>query len=112
MVTADGTAIISLGKRRRGRTRQWQRRQIREMSRRLVQSGEIPEAPCLLCGAEENPTIHHLEPMRPGDFVFLCESCHKRAHTPLYRTIRVPVASGQFSIRPEAVARQKALSRD
>ncbi|UCC32164.1 MAG: hypothetical protein JSU86_07755, partial [Phycisphaerales bacterium] len=85
MVTADGTAIVSLGKRRRSLTRQWQRHRIRKMSHRLVKSGEIPKTPCLLCGADENLTIHHLEPMRPGGFVFLCESCHKRAHTPLYR---------------------------
>ena len=110
MVTADGTAIVLLGKRRRGRTRQWQRRQIRNMSRHLVKSAEIPESPCLLCGAEENLTIHHLEPMRPDRFVFLCRSCHRLAHTPLYRTIQVPVASGQFSIRPEAAVRRKAVA--
>ena len=102
MDTADGTDAFVLGKRKRGRTRQWQRKQIRKMSHRLVKSGKIPLTPCLLCGSRESPTIHHFEPMRPDRFVFLCQPCHDRAHRPLYRAILIPVTLGQFSIRPEA----------
>ncbi len=107
MVTADGTDAFVLGKRRRSRaglsrTRQWQRMQIRRMSRCLVISGQIPERPCLLCGSQESLKIHHIEPLRPGRFVFLCGECHDRAHRTLYRQISIPSPFGQFSVRPEA----------
>ena len=102
MDTADGTDAFELGKRKRDRPRHRKRNQIREMSRKLVESGEIPKKPCLLCGSKKSLTIHHTEPMRPDRFVFLCKPCHARAHRPLYRTITVRRAVGQFSVRPEA----------
>ena len=109
MVTADGTDAFVLSKRKRRRLRQWERKQIRRMSRELVRTGQIPETPCLLCGSREDLTIHHIEPMRPDRFVFLCKPCHDRGHRPLFRKISVPVADGQFSIRPEAAIRRKEL---
>lgn len=112
MVTEDGNGAFVWSKRRRRdrgpeRTRQWKRKQIRRMSRCLVLSGEIPETPCLICGSTESLKIHHIEPMRPDRFVFLCESCHDRAHRSLYRTIYIPRPLGQFSIRPEAAVMRK-----
>ena len=109
MVTADGTETASLGKRGRNRRGQRQRHRIRQMSRRLVKSGEMPEGPCLLCGSEEGLTIHHVGPMRPDRFVFLCGSCHERAHQPVYRIVRVPITSGQFSVRPAAVVQRRKV---
>ena len=109
MDTADGTDAFVLGKRKRGRMRQRERKQIRKMSRELVRTGQIPETPCLLCGSQQSLTIHHIEPMRPDRFVFLCEPCHDRAHRPLYRKISVAVANGQFSIRPEAALPRKEV---
>ncbi len=102
MDTADGTDAFVLGKRKPDRPRHRKRNQIREMSRKLVESGQIPKKPCLLCGSKKSLEIHHIEPMRPDRFVFLCRACHTRAHRPLYRTITVPRAFGQFSVRPEA----------
>ena len=102
MDTVESTGAFILSKRKRRRLRQRQRKQIRLMSRELVKSGQIPERPCLLCGSQQSLTIHHIEPMRPDRFVFLCQPCHDRAHRPLFRKISVPVALGQFSIRPEA----------
>ncbi len=102
MDTADGTDAFVLGKPKHRDTRQRQRKQIRRLSHYLVRTGEIPQKPCLICGSEENLTIHHFEPMRPDRFVFLCEPCHQRAHRPLYRSVPIPVAEGQFSVRPEA----------
>ncbi len=110
MVRRDGTEVVSSGNR--NPTPNWMRRKLRReignMSRELVRSGEIPEQPCLLCGSGENITIHHLEPVRPDRFVFLCRPCQNLAHRRMFRWIRVPVVQGQFSIRPEAVARRQA----
>ena len=115
MVTADGTDAFVLGKRKQRRARRCDRRcdrdhvreslreQIRKMSRHLVRSRQIPKTPCLICGSKENPTIYHIEPMRPDRFVFLCQTCYNRAHRPLYRTISILLPFGQFSVRPEAV---------
>ena len=109
MVTADHIRTVSFCKRKRRESRQSLRRQIRKMSRELVKSGEIPPQPCLVCGSEEDPSIHHVGHMRPDRFVFLCVPCHVRAHRAVYRTVRIPVALGQFSIRPEAgMQRRKA----
>ncbi len=115
MVTADGTDAFVLGKRKhdrrhgRGResTRQWQRMHIRRMSHCLVISGQIPERPCLVCGSQQSLRIHHIEPLRPGRFVFLCGECHIRAHRPLYRQISINRPFGQFSVRPEAAVMRK-----
>ena len=111
MVTADGTDAFVLGKRKHRDTRQRQRKQIRRLSHYLVKTGEIPKKPCLICGSKENLTIHHFEPMRPDRFVFLCEPCHQRAHHPLHRTISIPVAEGQFSVRPEAAIPREGVCR-
>ncbi len=111
MVGNDGTQIVPRSKRNHTDTRQWQRRLIRKMSRDLVRSGKITKTPCLLCGSKEELTIHHLEPMRPQNFVFLCEPCHALAHKPVYRTIRVKVVSGQFMVRPAAVLPRQAVLR-
>ncbi len=109
MDTADGTDAFVLGKRKPDRPRHRQRNQIREMSRKLVESGQISKKPCLLCGSRKSLEIHHIEPMRPGRFVFLCKPCHTRAHRPLYRRITIPRAFGQFSVRPEAaIPREEA----
>ncbi len=109
MDTADGTDAFVLGKRKPDRPRNRKRNQIREMSRQLVESGEISKRPCLLCGSQKSLTIHHTEPMRPDRFVFLCKPCHARAHRPLYRTITVRRAFGQFSVRPEATRQRKEV---
>ena len=109
MVKRDGSEVVSSGNRNPtpNSVRRHLRREIGNMSRALVRSGEIPEQPCLLCGSGEKITIHHLEPVRPDRFVFLCRPCHNLAHKGLFRWIRVPVVQGQFSIRPEAVARRR-----
>ena len=109
MVRRDGTEVVSSGNRNPtpNSVRRHLRREIGNMSRALVRSGEIPEQPCLLCGSGEKITIHHLEPVRPDRFVFLCRPCHDLAHKRMHRWIRVPVVQGQFSIRPEAVARHR-----
>ena len=91
--------------------RQRKHRKIRRKSRRLVNSGRIPERPCLVCGSRESPTVHHLEPMQRDRFVFLCWPCHDRLHRPLYRQVAVPLAYGQFSIRPEAAIPRKEVCR-
>ena len=121
MDTADGTDAFVLGKRKRKRdrrcdrscdrdhTRELLREQIRKMSRHLVRSGQIPKKPCLICGSRDNPTIYHIEPMRPDRFLFLCQTCYNRAHRSLYRTISIPRAFGQFSIRPEAAIPRKEV---
>ena len=109
MDTADGTDAFVLGKRKRRDPRQSQRKKIRKMSLQLVKTGQIPQTPCLLCGSRDGLTIHHIEPMRPNRFVFLCQECHNRAHHPLHRTISIPVAEGQFSVRPEAVIPRKEV---
>ena len=108
MVECNGTPITSRRKRtgRGWRRRQKARNRIRRKSRELVKSGRIHPLPCLRCGSRENLTIHHLEPFAPGRFVWLCEPCHRLAHTPVYRTIQVTVARGQFSVRPEAAVRR------
>lgn len=85
------------------------REKIRKKSRKLVNSGQVPEQPCLACGTQQNLTVHHLEPMQYDRFVFLCEPCHFRAHLPLYREKSVPLAFGQFSIRREAAIPRKEV---
>jgi hypothetical protein len=63
--------------------------------------------PCAACGSTENLTIHHVPPIRPDRFVFLCKSCHVLVHKPIFRTIEVCVAEGQFDILPQAVLEPK-----
>lgn len=67
--------------------------------------------PCIACGSEDDLTIHHVEPIQPDRFVFLCRPCHVLAHRPVYRAIEVCIAPGHFSIRPEAVLPKKEVAR-
>ncbi len=113
MVTVDSTAS-PVRLKRRGRGAHYRKRgrdRIRHKSTKLVKQGTIDLAPCLVCGSEQNLTIHHVEPIQPDRFVFLCEECHVLAHMPVFRTIKVCIASGHFSIRPEAILPRKEVPR-
>ena len=115
MVAADSTASPVRVKRRRGgrnARRRNKRNRVRRRSTWLVKRGRIELAPCVVCGTEQNLTIHHIEPLEPGRFVFLCEECHVLAHKPVFRMIRVCIASGHFSIRPEAILPLKEVPGD
>ncbi len=79
-------------------------------STRLVKTGKIDLAPCLVCGSEQDLTIHHVEPIQADRFVFLCTPCHVLAHKPVFRTMKVCIASGEFSIRPDAVLPKKEVA--
>ena len=105
MVTVDSTASPVRPKRRGqgARKRQKSRGRIRCRSARLVKSGRVDLTPCIVCGSTQNLTIHHVEPIQPDRFVFLCEKCHVLAHKPIFRTMEVCIASGHFSILPEAI---------
>lgn len=107
MVTEDGNGAFVWSKRESPDPRQCERQRIHNMSQELVSSGRIPRSPCLICGSCESLKIQHIEPMRPGRFVFLCKSCHYRANHPLYRTVSVLRYFGQFSVRPEAAVMRK-----
>ena len=112
MVTVDSTGSLFRPKRR-GQGAQKRRKRHHRMGRRsarLVKSGKVDLAPCLICGSEENLTIHHVEPIQPDRFVFLCEPYHVLAHKPVFRTMEVCVASGHFSIRPDAVLPKKEVA--
>ena len=108
MVTVDSTASPVRPKRRgRGaRKRQKRRHRLRRRSVKLVKSGRVDLTPCIVCGSTRNLTIHHVEPIQPDRFVILCEECHVLAHRPVFRTMEVCIASGHFSIRPEAIVRR------
>ncbi len=86
------------------------RQRKRRSSVRLVKSGRVDLAPCLICGTWENLTIHHVKPFRADRFVFLCESCHLLAHKPTYWKMRLCVAPGHFSVLPEAVLPVKEVA--
>ncbi len=111
MVTVDSTAVAVRPKRRGQGARKRRRRghRIGRRSAKLVKTGKVDLTPCLVCGSEENLTIHHVEPIQPDRFVFLCEPCHVLAHRPVFRTMEVCVASGHFSIRPDAVLPKKEV---
>ncbi len=113
MVTVDSTASPVRPKRRGkgAEHRNKVRNRIRGKSSRLVKLGKIDLEPCLICGSQQNLTIHHVEPIGPDRFVFLCEECHVLAHRPVFRTMEVCIASGHFSIRPEAVLSRKGVCR-
>ncbi len=112
MVIVDSTASpVRVKRRGRGAvSRKKSRNGIRWRSGRLVKTGKIDLAPCVVCGSWENLTIHHIEPIRPDRFVFLCEACHDLAHRPVFRTLKVCVASGHFSVLPEAVLPKKEVA--
>ena len=113
MVAVDSTASPVRLKRigRGAHRRNVKRNRVRRKSTRLVKQGRIELTPCVVCGSEQNLTIHHVEPIQPDRFVFLCEECHVLAHKPVFRTIQVCIASGHFSIRPEAILPVKAVPR-
>ena len=113
MVAVDSTASpVRIKRRGRGaHYRNVKRNHIRRKSTRLVKQGRIELTPCVVCGSEQNLTIHHVEPIQPDRFVFLCKECHVLAHMPVFRTMEVCVASGHFSIRPEAILPVKEVSR-
>ena len=113
MVTVDSTASpVRLKRRGRGwKHRQEKRRRLRRKSTQLVKTGQVHLKPCLVCGSEVDVEIHHVEPIQPDRFVFLCRPCHVLAHKPIHRTIDVCIASGHFSIRPEAVLPVKEVTR-
>lgn len=113
MVTVDSTAVVVRPKRRgKGARHRWKKRnRLRKKSTRLVKTGKVDLTPCIVCGSLENLTIHHVEPVQPDRFVFLCEPCHVLAHMPVFRTMAVCIASGHFSIRPEAALPRKEVAR-
>ena len=113
MVVVDSTASpVRLKRRGRGAAhRNVKRNRVRRKSTRLVKQGRIELTPCVVCGSEQNLTIHHVEPIQPDRFVFLCEECHVLAHKPVFRTMQVCIASGHFSIRPEAILPVKEVPR-
>lgn len=86
------------------------RQRKRRGSVRLVKSGRVDLAPCLICGSWENLTIHHVMPFRADRFVFLCESCHLLAHKPTYWKMRLCVAPSHFTVLPEAVLPVKEVA--
>ncbi len=112
MVTADSTAspvrLKRIGKGANHRKKIHKR--LCKKSTRLVKTGKIDLTPCVVCGSEQDLEIHHVAPIQADRFVFLCRPCHILAHKPVFRTIKVCVASGYFSIRPEAVLRKKEVA--
>ncbi len=112
MVAVDSTASPVHPKRigKGANHRRNRHNRLRKKSTRLVKTGKIDLAPCLVCGSEQDLTIHHVGPMQADRFVFLCEACHILAHKPVLRTMDVCVASGEFSIRPEAVLPRKEVA--
>ena len=106
MVAVDSTANpVRLKRRGKGaRKRQRGRGRLRRKSTRLVKTGRVALTPCVACGSTRDLTIHHVAPLEPDRFVFLCKPCHVLAHKPVFRTMEVCIASGHFSIRPEALA--------
>ncbi len=115
MVAVDSTASpVRLKRIGRGwRRRQEKRRRLRRKSTKLVKTGQVDLAPCVVCGSEVDVEIHHIEPIQPDRFVFLCRPCHVLAHRPVFRTMQVCIAPGHFSIRPDAILpKDAALSQD
>ncbi len=112
MVTVDSTAsAVRLKRIGRGARRSRKRRErLRRKSTRLVKTGKIDLTPCVVCGSEQDLEIHHVPPIQADRFVFLCRSCHILAHRPVFRTIKVCIASGELSIRPEAVLPRKEVA--
>ncbi len=114
MVTVDSTAIpVRLKRRGKGaRKRQEKRGRLRRKSTRLVKTGRVDLTPCVACGSTRDLTIHHVSPIQPDRFVFLCQPCHVLVHKPVFRTMEVCIAPGHFSIRPEALtARREEVAR-
>lgn len=105
MVTVDSTANpVRLKRRgRRAGHRKKRRNRLRGKSTRLVKTGRVEIQPYAACGSTEDLTIHHIPPIRPDRFVFLCKSCHILAHKPVFRTMEVCVADSHLSICPQAV---------
>ena len=113
MVAVDSTANpVRLKRRGKGaRKRQRGRSRLRRRSTRLVKTGRVGLTPCVACGSTRDLTIHHVAPLQADRFVFLCKACHVLAHKPVFRTMEVCIASGHFSIRPEAILGSKEVAR-
>jgi len=110
MVTVDSTGRpvepkrIGEGAARRDKIRH----RVRVKSQKLVKLGRVDVTPCLMCGTEQNLTIHHVDPLEPERFVFLCVPCHDLAHKLVYRTMDVCVAERHFCVLPEAIVKIKS----
>ncbi len=111
MVTVDSTASpVRLKRRGQGARKRHKRgHRVRRRSAKLVKTGRVDLTACIVCGSTRNLTIHHVEPIQADRFVFLCEDCHILAHRPVFRTMEVCIASGHFSIRPEAIVHRTDL---
>ena len=109
MVAVDSTGNpICLKRRGKGTShRNKVRNRLRRKSVRLVKTGRVEVTPCVVCGSTQDLTIHHIPPIQPDRFVFLCKSCHILAHKPIFRTVEVCVAEGHFSILPQAALKPK-----
>ncbi len=112
MVAVDSTASPVREKRigKGANHRRKRGNRLRGRSTRLVKTGKIDLEPCLVCGSEQDLEIHHVAPIQADRFVFLCTPCHVLAHKPVFRTMKVCIASGEFSIRPEAVLLKKEVA--
>ncbi len=112
MVMVDSTASPVREKRigRGANHRKKIHNRLCRKSTRLVKTGKIDLTPCVVCGSEQDLEIHHVEPIQADRFVSLCRPCHILTHRPVFRTIRVCIASGEFSIRPEAVLPRKQVA--
>ncbi len=112
MVAVDSTAspvrLKRIGKGANHRRKRGNR--LRGRSTRLVKTGKIDLTPCVVCGSEQDLEIHHVAPIQADRFVFLCRPCHILAHKPVFRTMKVCIASGELSIRPEAVLPRKEVA--
>ena len=112
MVTVYSTASpVRLKRRGKGAAHRTKRRsRLRKKSARLVMTGKVELTPCLVCGSQDDLTIHHIEPIQADRFVLLCRPCHVLAHQPVFRTMQVCIAPGHFSIRPEAILPKKEVT--
>ena len=108
MVMVDSTATPVRLKRvgQGAKKRQKKRGRTRRKSVRMVKTGRVDLTPCVACGSTHDLTIHHLEPIQPDRFVFLCQPCHLLVHQPIFRTMQVCIASGHFSILPRMIPSQ------
>ena len=88
MVTVDSTASpVRIKRRGKGAPhRQKLRNRLRAKSTRLVKTGQIDLAPCLVSGSEQNLTIHHAEPIQPDRVGLFCDDGHVLPHAPVFRT--------------------------
>ncbi len=112
MVAVDSTASpVRLKRRGKGAAhRKKIHKRLRSKSTRLVKTGQVDLTPCVVCGSQVDVEIHHIEPIQPDRFIFLCRPCHVLVHQPVFRTMQVCIALGHFSIRPEAIVPRKKVT--